>query len=74
VYRRSCLAAVEAALARGDSRMISFFPEVHLLPIEEGELAVRDPEGRSFFNVNTPDDLVRAEHLLLDDPADGGNA
>lgn len=72
VYRRDCLGAVEAALARGDSRMISFFPEVHLLPIDDAELAVRDPDGRSFFNVNTPDDLLRAEHLLLADPALGG--
>lgn len=64
VYRRSCLTALEAALARGDSRMISFFPDVRLLPVDESDLALYDPEGLSFFNVNTPDDLIRAERQL----------
>jgi molybdenum cofactor guanylyltransferase len=64
VYQRTCLVAVEAALARGDSRMISFFPDVRLLPIEPPELTRFDPDGRSFFNINTPDDLAEAERLL----------
>jgi molybdenum cofactor guanylyltransferase len=64
VYRRSCLTALEAALARGEARMISFFPDVRLLPIDQAELASYDPEGLSFFNVNTPDDLIRAERHL----------
>jgi len=64
VYRRSCLTALEAALARGEARMISFFPDVRLLPIDQPELAAYDPEGLSFFNVNTPDDLIRAERHL----------
>ena len=44
--------------------MISFFPDVRLLPIDQPELAAYDPEGLSFFNVNTPDDLIRAERHL----------
>jgi molybdenum cofactor guanylyltransferase len=64
VYQRRCLLAVEAALARGDSRMISFFPDVRLLSIEPSELNRFDPDGLSFFNVNTPDDLAEAERLL----------
>lgn len=64
VYRRGCLGHVESALERGESRMISFFPDVRLLTVEETDLAAYDPEGLSFFNVNTPNDLALAERRL----------
>ena len=65
LYRReSCLPAVEAALARGEQRMVSFYAGLHILAIEGGELAQLDPDGQAFFNINTPQDLARAEALL----------
>src|SRR5947209_7925890 len=33
--------------------------------IEGRELAALDPEGRSFFNINTPDDLRRADAMAV---------
>ncbi len=66
VYNRSrCLPAVEAALGSGERRMISFYPQVHVLPIEEPILSELDPSGLSFFNVNTAEDLERADQLLI---------
>ncbi|MEE8121593.1 MAG: molybdenum cofactor guanylyltransferase [Anaerolineales bacterium] len=59
-----CLPAVEAALESGERRMVSYFPKVHVLPIEEPVLSELDPSGLSFFNVNTAEDLERAEQLL----------
>lgn len=64
VYARSCLPAVEAALAAGERRMVAFYPQVSVLAVEEGVLARHDPRGLSFFNVNTPQDLEQAERLL----------
>ena len=65
VYKRThCLPAVEAALESGEQRMVSFFPKVHVLPIEEPILSELDPSGLSFFNVNRPEDLERAEEYL----------
>lgn len=65
VYKRArCLPAVEAALESGAHRMVSFFPKVHILPIEEPALSEFDPSGLSFFNVNTREDLKRAEQIL----------
>jgi len=65
VYNRErCLPAVEAALDSGERRMVSFFPKVRVLPIEVPELSELDPSGLSFFNVNTAEDLERAEQLL----------
>jgi molybdopterin-guanine dinucleotide biosynthesis protein A len=65
VYRRtSCLAAVENALASGQKRMISFYDAVEVLEISAETVRQFDPDGRTFFNVNTPDDLAEAELLL----------
>ena len=65
VYNRArCLPAVEAALETNERRMVSFFPKVHILPVEEPVLSELDPSRLSFFNINTPADLERAERLL----------
>lgn len=67
VYRRArCLAAVNRALAEGQMRMISFYPHVEVRALPEAEVARFDPTGRSFFNVNTPEDLARAEAMLTE--------
>lgn len=64
VYRRQpVLTAVSAALARGDQRMISYFGDVRVLEVEEATLRAADPALRSFFNVNTPDDLDQARRM-----------
>jgi molybdopterin-guanine dinucleotide biosynthesis protein A len=61
LYATSCIAPIEAALARGDARMISFHGDIdmHRVPLH----IVRrhgDPD-LMFMNLNTPSDLVRAE-------------
>ena len=62
--RKKVLKAVENALAAGNQRMISFYPEVKVHKVPPEEIAKFDPQGRSFFNVNTPEDLAEAERLL----------
>ena len=64
VYRRApVLAAIQAALARGERRMISYFPDVRVREVPEPEWRPLDPAGRAFFNVNTPEDLAEAQQL-----------
>jgi molybdopterin-guanine dinucleotide biosynthesis protein A len=48
----------------GKRRMISFFDQVSVIYIEEDTVIQLDPEGRSFVNVNTKEDLERANRLL----------
>ncbi len=60
VYRRTCLPAMERALARGDLRVISFFPDVKVREVGAEEIGAIDPELRSFTNLNTPEELERA--------------
>jgi molybdopterin-guanine dinucleotide biosynthesis protein A len=64
VYRRvPVLDAIQAALARGEQRMISYFGDVQVVEIAEAELRSLDPTGTAFFNVNTPDDLAEARRI-----------
>jgi molybdopterin-guanine dinucleotide biosynthesis protein A len=64
VYRRTCLPAVDLALAEGRRRMISFLPAVRSTILEEPQVAAFDPLGLTFFNINTPGDLQTAERML----------
>lgn len=57
LYRLSCADAVEAALASGRRRVTSFYDAVRVQLLEEHVWRAVDPDGRSFFNVNTPSDL-----------------
>lgn len=71
VYRREpCLAAIEAALARNEKRMISYLKDVRVRQVTEEELRAHDPGLHSLFNVNTPEDLDLARSIAA--KADGG--
>ncbi len=62
-YGPACGPAIRAALARGDQRAIGFHGEVRVARLDRaGVLQYGDPEVL-FFNVNSPDDLLRAESL-----------
>ncbi|HET8569858.1 MAG TPA: molybdenum cofactor guanylyltransferase [Candidatus Limnocylindria bacterium] len=60
LYTRACLAPMERALASGRLRVVSFFDEVRVRPVEEDELRRIDPDLRALTNVNTPDELAAA--------------
>ena len=64
VYSRDCLAPIQRKLREGNLRLVSFFSEVRVRYIEAEEIARFDPEHLSFFNINEPADLERAESLL----------
>jgi molybdopterin-guanine dinucleotide biosynthesis protein A len=64
--KRNCLPAVEGALEAGESRVISFFPNVQVTIVGETTLTRLDPQGLSFFNINTPEDLDQATRILAE--------
>jgi len=68
VYRAGpCAAAIRVALERGQRRMIAFLDDVRTVRVAEPMLRQHDPDLRSFFNVNTPDDLDAARRLATAD-------
>jgi molybdopterin-guanine dinucleotide biosynthesis protein A len=60
VYRRTVLPLLEEQLARGELRPIYLFEKVRTLTIDEDEIRRFDPDGASFFNMNTPKDYGEA--------------
>ena len=60
VYRTSVLPLLKEQLDRGELRPIFLFDKVRTRKIDENEIKIFDPEGLSFFNMNTLDDYERA--------------
>ncbi len=60
VYGKSCLPVIARFLASGPSRIPAFYPEVKVARWNEDRLREFDPQLRSLFNVNRPEDLRRS--------------
>ncbi len=60
VYRKSVLPALDAQLARGELSLNALFTAARTRRLEGEEIRQLDPDGASFFNINTPDDYARA--------------
>ena len=72
VYNRNCQSVVEELIRSGDLKLQRLLanPSLRVRLVREDEIREIDPDGRSFLNVNTPADLVRARALcgeLMDD-------
>jgi molybdopterin-guanine dinucleotide biosynthesis protein A len=61
VYSQTCLAPIEANLNAGQLKLTAFFDKVNVNFLDRPTIARFDPAGRSFANVNTPDDLTQAQ-------------
>lgn len=60
VYRRSVLPLLQGQLERGELRPVFLYDKVRTLKVEEEEVRAFDPDGSSFFNMNTPEDYSAA--------------
>lgn len=60
VYRRSVMPLLAEQLARGELRAMKLFERVRTRRVDEEEIRRFDPEGESFFNMNTPEDYAEA--------------
>jgi len=63
VYGPACGPAIAQRLAQGDLRAISFHADVRVGILSLAEVKSFGDPDELFFNVNTPDDLARAEAL-----------
>jgi molybdopterin-guanine dinucleotide biosynthesis protein A len=62
-YSRACLPFIEPILQLGGGRIIEFYEHVDVRYVEPEEIARFDPEGLSFFNVNSPEDWEQVQML-----------
>jgi len=63
-YARRCLAAVEAQLAAGERAVHLLLDHLDVAWLDEDDLRAVDPSLRALTNVNTPEDLARAQALV----------
>jgi molybdopterin-guanine dinucleotide biosynthesis protein A len=62
IYRReTCLPAIESALDADRWKVISWFPNVKVRVLTQGEITQADPYGLAFLNLNTPEEFADAE-------------
>lgn len=63
VYGPACAAPIARRLEAGDLQAISFHPDVRVGIVSLAQVRGFGDPDELFFNVNTPDDLARAEAL-----------
>lgn len=63
IYARSCLEPMRRRLDSGRLKITGFFEDVRVQYVSTDTLAAHDPQGLSFFNINTPEDLQRARDI-----------
>lgn len=60
-YRRQTALRIKARIDRGELRVSAFLADLRVRELAAHELSPMDPDGMGLMNVNTPDDLRRAE-------------
>lgn len=63
VYARRLVETVRRQIESGHLKVQELLEAIHVRELSPGDIAALDADGRSFFNVNTPDDLERAVRL-----------
>ncbi len=64
IYGRSCIGSIESSIGAGVHKIDGFIEKVSVKYLEASEIENLDPQGLSFFNINTPADLAKAAGLL----------
>lgn len=61
VYSKNCIEVIQNNLIKGQLSVRSIFPYLKVRMIKEEDIRKRDPELRSFFNINFKNDFEKAE-------------
>jgi molybdopterin-guanine dinucleotide biosynthesis protein A len=57
IYTKQCLPAIRESLVSRDYQAMRFFEKIRVRYVDEEELRSFDPQLRSFFNINKPEDM-----------------
>jgi len=64
LYSKNCIDPIDKQLQQGNLKIDGFLDQVNVRYVEERETSEFDPQRLSFFNINTPADLEKAEAML----------
>jgi len=73
IYSQACLEPMRATLESGRRQIAAFFPQVRVAYVEREETMRYDPQGRSFLNLNTPEQLAEVTAWLSQTADDNPN-
>jgi len=63
IYHKKCLEPMRALIEANCLRISEVFCQGRIRYVTAEEIAAFDPVHLSFFNINTPEDLLRAQEL-----------
>jgi molybdopterin-guanine dinucleotide biosynthesis protein A len=64
IYGKACIPPIQELIRAGERKIITFLPQMRVREVREDEISIFDPEFRSFFNLNTPQDMDRMRAIL----------
>ena len=64
VYAKRCLPVINSMLAGGELRVHALYDRVDTRVVQPTEWQLFDPQGLSFFNINTPEDFEIANRYI----------
>ncbi len=64
IYSRACLPWMEERLRAGRYKIIGWFDKANVRRVERDTIERYDPQLRSFYNMNTPEEWGRAREML----------
>lgn len=68
IYSKACLEAVRSCLDADRLKVIGFYDQVRVRYLDEAEYQPIDPNRLSFVNINTPEELARAQKIAAAGP------
>jgi molybdopterin-guanine dinucleotide biosynthesis protein A len=66
VYGKGCLPPMEARLRAGQLKIVGFFADVRVVEIDAAPMSAHRAPDVAFMNVNTPEELARAQALVAE--------
>lgn len=66
VYGKGCLRPMEARLRAGQLKIVGFFSDVRVVELDATPMAQHRAPALAFMNVNTPEELARAQALVAE--------
>jgi len=66
VYHKTCLSSMKQLLEHGTFRIREFYQATNVCYVDETEIAKYDESGKSFVNINTPEEFDKISRMLKD--------
>jgi len=63
-YAKAALPVIDDAMGNGITSVQYIFPRMEAKIVDEQDVRLFDPDFESFINLNTPEDLARAESII----------